>query len=59
MNKVICIKQNRLTVEIYLIDKITTSINENLLRMGAKIMFKGEKRSVVILKPSLCMGQNI
>lgn len=45
MNKVICIKQNRLTVEIYLIDKITTSINENLLRMGAKIMFKGEKRS--------------
>lgn len=43
MNKVICTKQNRLTVEIYLIDKITTSINENLFRMGAKIMFKGEK----------------
>lgn len=59
MNKVICIKQNRLTVETYLIDKITTSINENLFRMGAKIMFKGEKWSVVILKLSLCMGQNI
>lgn len=59
MNKVICIKQNRLTVGIYLTDKISTSINENLFRMGAKIMFKGEKWPVVILKLSLCMGQNI